>query len=140
MKKKLVMVLMAVMVATAALGGCGQKGATTDSSVSAEEEKASKLICDKIWKFEDLPKELWIQFLDRESFMAEEKALYEILRSSDGTDQVVVYIRSPKSMKRLGKAWSICADETLLQKIVERYGQNNVKVVEKCIENYGKMN
>ena len=26
-------------VATAALGGCGQKGATTDSSVSAEEEK-----------------------------------------------------------------------------------------------------
>ena len=108
--------------------------------VSAEEEKASKLICDKIWKFEDLPKELWIQFSDRESFMAEEKALYEILRSSDGTDQVVVYIRSPKSMKRLGKAWSICADETLLQKIVERYGQNNVKVVEKCIENNGKMN
>ena len=108
--------------------------------VSAEEEKASKLICDKIWKFEALPKELWIQFSDRESFMAEEKALYEILRSSDGTDQVVVYIRSPKSMKRLGKAWSICADETLLQKIVERYGQNNVKVVEKCIENNGKMN
>ena len=108
--------------------------------VSAEEEKASKLICDKIWKFEDLPKELWIQFSDRESFMAEEKALYEILRSSDGTDQVVVYIRSPKSMKRLGKAWSICADETLLQKIVERYGQNNVKVVEKCIENNSKMN
>ena len=108
--------------------------------VSAEEEKASKLICDKIWKFEDLPKELWIQFSDRESFMAEEKALYEILRSSDGTDQVVVYIRSPKSMKRLGKAWSICADETLLQKIVKRYGQNNVKVVEKCIENNGKMN
>ena len=43
MKKKLVMVLMAVMVATAALGGCGQKGATTDSSVSAEEEKDVEL-------------------------------------------------------------------------------------------------
>ena len=108
--------------------------------VSAEEEKASKLICDRIWKFEDLPKEIWIQFPDRESFAAEEKILYEILRSSDGSDQVVVYIRSPKSMKRLGKAWSVCADETLLQKIVERYGQNNVKVVEKCIENNGKMN
>ena len=108
--------------------------------VSAEEEKASKLICDRIWKFEDLPKEIWIQFPDRESFAAEEKILYEILRSSDGSDQVVVYIRSPKSMKRLGKAWSVCADETLLQKIVERYGQNNVKVVEKCIENNSKMN
>lgn len=42
--------------------------------VSAEEEKASKLICDRIWKFEDLPKEIWIQFPDRESFAAEEKS------------------------------------------------------------------
>lgn len=66
--------------------------------------------------------------------MAEEKALYEILRSSDGTGQVVVYIRSPKLLKRLGKAWSICADETLLQKIVERYGQNNVKVVKSVLK------
>ena len=38
MKKKLVMILMAVMVASATLGGCGQKGAETGTSVSAEEE------------------------------------------------------------------------------------------------------
>lgn len=108
--------------------------------VSAEEEKASKIICEKIWKFADVPKELWIQFQDRESFEKEEKVLYEMLRMSDGSDQVVIYIRSPKSMKKLGKAWSVCTDETLLQKLVGRYGQNNVKVVEKCIENNGKMN
>lgn len=39
MKKKLVMVLMAVMVADSSTGWLCQKGATTDSSVSAEEEK-----------------------------------------------------------------------------------------------------
>lgn len=38
MKKKLVMILMAVMVASATLGGCGQKGAETGTSVSAEKE------------------------------------------------------------------------------------------------------
>lgn len=108
--------------------------------VSAEEEKTSKLICEKIWKFADVPKELWIQFPDKDSFAAEEKILYEMLRMSDGSDQVVIYIRSPKSMKKLGKAWSIRADEALLQKIVGRYGLNNVKVVEKCIENNDKMN
>lgn len=108
--------------------------------VSAEEEKSSKLICEKIWRFDEVPKEIWIQFPDKESFVQEEKALYDILRTSDGTDQIVIYIRSPKSMKKLGKAWSVCADETLLQKITGQYGQNNVKVVEKCIENKDKMN
>lgn len=38
MKKKLVMILMAVMVASATLGGCGQKGASDASSASAEAE------------------------------------------------------------------------------------------------------
>ena len=53
MKKKLVMVLMAVMVATAALGGCGQKGATTDSSVSAEEEKDVEIPAKELLKATD---------------------------------------------------------------------------------------
>ena len=35
---------------TAALGGCGQKGATTDSSVSAEEEKDVEDSCQRIIK------------------------------------------------------------------------------------------
>ena len=29
--------------------------------VSSEDDKASKLICEKIWAFEDLPREIWIQ-------------------------------------------------------------------------------
>lgn len=108
--------------------------------VSAEDEKASKLICEKIWEFADVPREIWIQFADMEAFTAGKKELYEMLRKSDGRDQVVVYIRSPKCMKRLGKAWSVCADEVLVQKIAGRYGKGNVKVVEKCIENKDKMN
>lgn len=38
MKKKLVMILMAVMVASATLGGCGQKGTSDAGSASAEAE------------------------------------------------------------------------------------------------------
>lgn len=34
--------------------------------VSAEDEKASKLILEKARSFDDMPKELWIQFRDRE--------------------------------------------------------------------------
>ena len=34
--------------------------------VSAEEDKASKLICERIWSFEDVPRRIWVQ-LDRKS-------------------------------------------------------------------------
>lgn len=108
--------------------------------VSAEDEKASKLICEKIWTFADVPKEIWIQFADMETFSNEEKGLYELLGSSDGNDDIVIYIRNPKAMKRLGKSWSVLANAELLKKLTERYGQDNVKVVEKAIENREKMN
>ena len=64
MKKKLVMVLMAVMVATAALGGCGQKGATTDSSVSAEEEKDVEIPAKELLKATDYKVEKYVKLND----------------------------------------------------------------------------
>ena len=108
--------------------------------VSAEDEKASKMICEKIWSFAEVPKELWIQFADMDTFRDSEAELYKMLEQSDGDDVVILYIRSPKCMKKLGKAWSVHADQALVQKIAGRYGKDNVKVVEKCIENKDKMN
>lgn len=64
MKKKLVMVLMAVMVATAALGGCGQKGATIDSSVSVEEEKDVEIPAKELLKATDYKVEKYVKLND----------------------------------------------------------------------------
>ena len=64
MKKKLVMVLMAVMVATAALDGCGQKCATTDSSVSAEEEKDVEIPAKELLKATDYKVEKYVKLND----------------------------------------------------------------------------
>lgn len=41
--------------------------------VSEEDESASKLICEAIIPFENTTCELWIQFPDKETFLAEEK-------------------------------------------------------------------
>ena len=38
--------------------------------VSVEEEKASKIICERIYSFEDVPRELWLQFETKESFLS----------------------------------------------------------------------
>ena len=108
--------------------------------VNAEDDKPSKLVCERVWGFEEVPKELWIQFATMEDFKARERELYDILRTSDGKDHVVIYIRSPKAVKRLAGSWDILVTEALCRKIEENFGKENVKVVEKSIEKLGKMN
>ncbi len=102
--------------------------------VSAEDDKASKLICEKIYPFSDVPRELWIQFADKGAYEREVAELYRILSESDGTDQVVLYIRSPKAMKRLPPSRGVKIGDELLGILNEKYGNQNVKVVEKSIE------
>ena len=107
--------------------------------VSAEDEKASKLICENIRSFDDVPSELWVQFATKEEFLSEEEDFYRLLNDSDGRDSVVVYIRSPKAVKRLGPSRNVKINGELLGKLYEKYGSDNVKVVEKSIEKLTKM-
>lgn len=102
--------------------------------VSVEEERASKVICESMYSFEDVPRELWLQFETKESFLSCEKELYEDLKEADGKDSVVIYIKSPKAIKRLGASKSIRISQDLLARLYEKYGKDNVKVVEKSIE------
>ena len=102
--------------------------------VSAEDDKASKLICEKMYAFADMPRELWIQFPDKAAYEQEVAELYRILAASDGSDQVVLYIRAQKAMKRLPPSRGVKIGEELLGILNEKYGSENVKVVEKSIE------
>ena len=102
--------------------------------VSAEDDKASKLICEKMYAFEDMPRELWIQFPDKAAYEQEVAELYRVLAASDGSDQVVLYIRAQKAMKRLPPSRGVKIGEELLGILNEKYGSENVKVVEKSIE------
>lgn len=108
--------------------------------VSAEEDKASKLICDQIIPFEAGRCELWIQFRNQEECMNREPELLELLHESDGSDAVVLYAAAEKRVKRLPPGRSVKVEEELLVKLRKSFGEGNVKVVEKRIENIGRMN
>ena len=107
--------------------------------VQGDADKASKLICEKIYSFDDVPKELWVQFETKENYLTEENKFLKLLSGSRGTDRVIIYVRTPKSIKYLGIEKSVKINETLLGKLYEKYGMDNVKVVEKSIENITKM-
>lgn len=103
--------------------------------VSGEEEKNSKMICERIYSFDDTKKEVWLQFDTIEDYTAKEQELFELLKDSDGQDGVVVYISASKQMKRLPSSRSIQAGKEIVNSLTKYLGEKNVKVVEKCIEN-----
>ena len=109
-----------------------------EGRVTIEEEKNGKLILERVYSFDETRKELWLQFPDMESYAAQEMRVLEQLRASDGQDEVVVYIKDSKMMKRLGPRWRVCATVPFAQMLSSVFGQNNVKVVEKKVANRGK--
>ncbi len=106
--------------------------------VSAEEEKNSKLICERVYSFDDTKKELWLQFASRREYEEKEAELLGMLADSDGRDGVVVYISKEKLMKRLPPSKNIAIAPGLINRLTNFLGGKNVKVVEKGIENLGK--
>ncbi len=103
--------------------------------VSEEDEAASKLICEKVIPFGQTKRELWLQYADKESYLAGERKLFELLGDSDGQDMVVIYCKKEKAVKRLAANRSVNADKLLLNKLTNYLGESCVKVIEKPIEN-----
>ncbi len=100
-----------------------------------DDERDGKIICDRIIPFEDVQKELWLQFHTKEEYDQKEAELFELLHDSDGSDEVVIYVAKPKLLKRLGKNRTIRINTELVNNLTKFLGENNVKVVEKSIEN-----
>ena len=103
--------------------------------VSLGDEPKGRLVCERLIPFDAVPKELWIQFPDKQSWFSAEQEFRGLISDSDGPDQVVIYLKKERAKKFLGLRDSVKADAALLGKLTAKYGEENVKVVEKAIEN-----
>lgn len=101
---------------------------------AVEEDKPAKLICQEVIPFSAVPRELWIQFRNKNDFVENEQKLYSLLGDSDGNDTVCIYLSQEKAVKRLPKSRNITINSEVLQKLYENFLPENVKIVEKSIE------
>ena len=101
---------------------------------SVEDDKDGKIICERIVPFDETNCEIWFQFATMEAYKEKEQVLMDILRDSDGNDEVVIYVADPRAIKRLGRNQTVGVNEELLQVLTKFLGEKNVKVVEKSIE------
>ncbi len=108
--------------------------------VSAEEDRASKLILERITPFESIQKELWIQFADMQEYERRETELYRALMESEGRDKVIIYVKKENKKKILPANRNIQVNQELLGRLCGLFGEKNVKAVEKHIENRAEMN
>ncbi len=106
--------------------------------ISAEEDRASKLILEKIVPFDIPKKELSIEFSDMEEYSRREQELYRALMDSRGEDEVIIYVRKEK--KNIPASRNVHVSDLLLEKLSRDFGEKNVKAVQKRIENMEKMN
>ncbi len=102
--------------------------------VSEEDDAPSKLICEQVIPFEQTKKELWLQYPDKATYLQQEGMLQDILKVSEGMDEVIIYCRKEKVVKRLAKGWNVTADEVLLSRLTKYLGESSVKVIEKPID------
>lgn len=103
--------------------------------VSEEDDAPSKLICESVVPFSQTRKELWLQYADKDTFLAQEQMLYDLIGNSDGRDEVVIYCKKERVVKRLGRNRNVLIETGLLSRLMNYLGDSCVKVIEKNIEN-----
>ena len=106
--------------------------------VSLGDEPVGKLVCEQVIPFAKVPRELWLQFEDKEMYQAMEGTILGILKESEGPDSVIIYLKKERAKKILPANWKVEAAGELLDTLVCKLGEKNVKLVEKNLINLGK--
>ena len=96
--------------------------------VSAEDDKASKLICERVWLFEDTPRDLWIRFDNQAAYEQSSDHLKELLQGDGGSDEVIIYLQDTKQYMRLGRRLGVRITPALTGRLKEAFGEESVRI------------
>ncbi|MBP5198368.1 MAG: DNA polymerase III subunit alpha [Lachnospiraceae bacterium] len=102
--------------------GNGNYGNGSFSGKSRSSAKAPAATVSK------LPTGMWIQFATKEEYDEKLPILQETIKDSDGTDNVVIYIKSTRQINVLPAAMSVKADEGLKASLEGVFGVGNVSI------------
>ena len=102
--------------------------------IQKKDEGEAKLIAEKIILFAKVPKEIWIQFSDKEEYAKREAELLRILKEYKGEREVVLYLKKEKAIKRLPGELRIDSGEGTRSLLMEKFGTENVKEKTKSLK------
>ncbi|MBP5249390.1 MAG: hypothetical protein J6Z46_05220 [Lachnospiraceae bacterium] len=94
----------------------------------SSDDRGTKIIASDIKRLDDFPGKLWIRFKNRAAYDAEEAALFDILKDSDGNSPVVIYLDEEKARRDLPRNMTVDLKGDLVDVLVKRYGEEQVRV------------
>jgi len=102
--------------------------------VAAEDDKASRLILEKVRTFDDVPSDVWIQFADKEDY---KKAtdLSNDIAMSPGSCGVIIFLRDVRAIKRLPTQMGVEPKKEWIEYMQGKYGSENIKLVQRALKN-----
>lgn len=98
---------------------------------SLEENDAAKLIAGKIIPFEELPREVWLQFENKAELERVEDELNKIFEGNKGNARVMLYCREERQVKQVNAIRGISYAEAVIDELKHKLGSDNVKIVVK---------
>ena len=98
---------------------------------SLEENDAAKLIAGKIIPFEEVPREVWLQFENKAELEKVEDELNKIFEGNKGNARVMLYCREERQVKRVNTVRGISYAEAVIDELKHKLGSENVKIVVK---------
>lgn len=98
---------------------------------SLEENGAAKLIAGKIIPFEEVPREVWLQFENKAELEKVEDELNRIFEGNKGNARVMLYCREERQVKQVNAIRGISYAEAVIDELKHKLGSENVKIVVK---------
>ena len=98
---------------------------------SVDANGSAKLLSEKVSKFDETPKKLWIRLKDRKRYQEEIPRLRDILAvngSEPGMDSVIVYMEDEKQLDKWPDSRKVRATRELVQKLRHIYGDGNIEL------------
>ena len=101
-------------------------------------EETGKLVAETVISMDAIPKEIWIQVPNIGCFQEKQDMLYNVIRRFPGDQQIIIYSREEKAVKRLPSYENVSGDAVVLEELKQLFDEKNIKLVEKSIEKFQK--
>ena len=102
--------------------------------IQKKDEGEAKLIAERIIAFENLPKEIWIQFANKKAYEEKEEELRHILKERPGDTEVILFLKEEKAVKHLPREFSIRMDDRTKEDLELFFGKENIKEKAKSLK------
>nr|MCR5100486.1 DNA polymerase III subunit alpha [Butyrivibrio sp.] len=95
--------------------------------VSVEEDRDAKLMASRIQLFDEVPKNIWVQFENMKQFEEKEPKLMSIMETSKGSDMITVYLKDTKQIKKYPTKFGVKGNEQFMTLLENEFGKDNIR-------------